>query len=616
MLQNMRKVNYQEVSRAEPVDAPILLSLSYFSRMFNTIDVWQFESWSHHAFGYIGYAYWGGILLIGMVFRICDWAFHRRREQAVWAEELNAYASTHPLEQLPWIGTVYSWVQTYLITPAPLATQDRNLLGCVYSTRAEALVVFGFWVITMILSVLGYRTFPGIIYWPNITDQILRYSADRTGIMSFANIPLIWLFGGRNNILMWATGWSFATFNIFHRHVARMATVQGVVHSLLYGVIYIRSDEDTLEGTIEDLRMVGAIGFRSDDTIVDHLFGSSAYGNVRGFLDYAYLSFRSDPHWVFLSSFVQNSQSRAVYDAGADVVRLEVTLGTPLLQPSPGEYYFLYQPFRFAGWESHPFTIGAWSYEMESDALSLPIMRDSHKSLDITQVPLLSSRSSDTARVSSEGACPAKVKLIFWIRPYDGWTQQLRRQCLACPNREAEATILLEGPYGRTFPLWRYLSVLMVVGGTGVASAVPYIQDHLRRSAIEWDASTAEGKTRTRNIELVWSARQTALLSEVARRELKPALGRADFQATFFATRTSGEFPNNVVDFGCEIRTGRPNIKSLIMNRANDTSAAGSTLAILVCGPLGMADEARAATHLAMRQGHRSIKYVEESFTW
>lgn len=78
--------------------------------------------------------------------------------------------------------------------------------------------------------------------WPDITSQILRYSADRTGIMSFANFPLLFLFGGRNNILIWATGWSFATFNVFHRHVARIATLQAVAHSVLYLVIYIESE--------------------------------------------------------------------------------------------------------------------------------------------------------------------------------------------------------------------------------------------------------------------------------------------------------------------------------------------------------------------------------------
>jgi ferric-chelate reductase len=116
---------------------------------------------------------------------------------------------------------------------------------------------------------------------------------------------------------------------------------------------------------------------------------------------------------------------------------------------------------------------------------------------------------------------------------------------------------------------------------------------------------------------LVWTARQTAFLHEVASRELWPALGREDFQASFYATRAS-EVPlsSELAGLGCGISTGRPHIQSLIMSRACDASAAGSTLAILVCGPAGMADEARAATHLAMRQGYRSIKYVEESFAW
>lgn len=77
--------------------------------------------------------------------------------------------------------------------------------------------------------------------WADISSQLLRYIADRTGIISFANIPLIWLFAGRNNIFLWATGWSFATFNLFHRHVAWIATIQAVVHTLLYLVIFIQS---------------------------------------------------------------------------------------------------------------------------------------------------------------------------------------------------------------------------------------------------------------------------------------------------------------------------------------------------------------------------------------
>lgn len=73
-----------------------------------------------------------------------------------------------------------------------------------------------------------------------MTNQLLRFVSDRTGIISFANFPLIWLFGMRNNIVMWLTGWDFGTYNNFHRWVARVATLQAVIHSVGYTILIIR----------------------------------------------------------------------------------------------------------------------------------------------------------------------------------------------------------------------------------------------------------------------------------------------------------------------------------------------------------------------------------------
>lgn len=78
--------------------------------------------------------------------------------------------------------------------------------------------------------------------FPSETKQVLRYVSDRTGIISFANFPLIWLFGMRNNVVMWLTGWDFGTFNKFHRWVARVATLQAVIHSVGYTIILFRGE--------------------------------------------------------------------------------------------------------------------------------------------------------------------------------------------------------------------------------------------------------------------------------------------------------------------------------------------------------------------------------------
>lgn len=304
------------------------------------------------------------------------------------------------------------------------------------------------------------------------------------------------------------------------------------------------------------------------------------------------------------------------YDEAADVVRLEVTPGIAGLHVRPGDYYFLYQPLRLTGWENHPFTVGAAVVDPPG-----PLPQVSGKprnSVEHSQLPLLSETVSGLESYdATEGQATGSStrRLIFWIRPYDGWTQQLRRQCLRAANQPVHTRILLEGPYGHSFPLWRYESALMIVGGTGIAAAVPHLQDHLRRSANRRRDSKEED-SRVRKIELVWTTRQSAFIRSLADRELKPILDREDFQASFYATGSSDRFREDWTSLGYTVQVGRPHLRSLIMSRALEASAAGMKLAILVCGPAGMAEEARAATHLAMRQGYQRIKFMEESFTW
>jgi hypothetical protein len=76
--------------------------------------------------------------------------------------------------------------------------------------------------------------------FPEVSTQVWRYVSDRTGIISFANFPIIWLFGMRNNLLLSLTGWDFGTYNNFHRWIARVATLQAVVHSVGYTVLVFK----------------------------------------------------------------------------------------------------------------------------------------------------------------------------------------------------------------------------------------------------------------------------------------------------------------------------------------------------------------------------------------
>jgi hypothetical protein len=77
------------------------------------------------------------------------------------------------------------------------------------------------------------------VSWDDKSQQLWRYLADRTGIMAYATLPWIWIFAGRNNVFMWATGLSYQAFNIFHRHIARAGTMLAIVHSVVYVYLFV-----------------------------------------------------------------------------------------------------------------------------------------------------------------------------------------------------------------------------------------------------------------------------------------------------------------------------------------------------------------------------------------
>jgi len=311
---------------------------------------------------------------------------------------------------------------------------------------------------------------------------------------------------------------------------------------------------------------------------------------------------------INLENRVQSTCSWAIYDETSNVVRLQLKPGCSL-RPAAGQYYFLYQPFRLTGWEGHPFTMGAWSYGSVSGPES---STSKATSVDVAQVPLLSDSSSGSERdetTSGPATTPYDLQLTFWIRPYDGWTRQLREECLRSADRRTNATILLEGPYGHTFPIWNYESVMFVVGGTGIAAAVPYIQEHFRRSA--------SSNTRTQGIHLVWTSRQSSFIADIITRELRPALARDDIRLSFYVTDANdiGSSRDDLFGLEIELIAGRPDLASLVTQHVHEARLTDCSTAVVVCGPRGMANETRTGVHARLQQGYQ-VEYVEESFSW
>ncbi|KAI5249750.1 putative FRE family ferric-chelate reductase [Aureobasidium subglaciale] len=470
--------------------------------------------------------------------------------------------------------------------------------------------------------------------------------------MSYATLPWIWIFAGRNNVFMWATGLSYQAFNIYHRHVARAGTVLAIVHSVVYTWLFVEfegwgmfSREFTqlwlLLGVVATITMSLLLLFSVswlrvkfyEAFLVLHI-ALSVITLAGCFLHTSIFNARYDAYlwpivvvWILdrglrllrlvccnlqvqlSKNLIRRVHTVASYSKESDVIRLDVQAGSFLARPVAGQFYYLYQPSTWQGYENHPFTLGAWS-------------RKGNTSEDV-QSSLLQYVNASDIQDEGEGQStlgqlhrPGGYTLTFWIRPYDGWTKRLRDECLKSCDRQITPTILLEGPYGHHCRISSFDTVLLIAGGTGIASAVPYILEHI--------ALSGALKTDTTRMHLVWTVRQASFIQEVFSRELRAASQRDDFSSDLFFTRCSeGTTPEDDVSNDGEqdgtspgMQYGRPDISVTIAKAGIKAEVTGTRLAVLVCGPPAMADEARSAVHRSLKRGCHNMEYFEESFGW
>jgi predicted ferric reductase len=180
----------------------------------------------------------------------------------------------------------------------------------------------------------------------------------------------------------------------------------------------------------------------------------------------------------FSKKMLKSTTAVASYHEDFDIIRLEVRPVSPLVYPAPGQFYFLYQPFSWRGYENHPFSLAAWNYESsiaprKGAAELVPSKGAGEKEFSIHIASTLSTSLESASSKPSNFPTPTQPgpTLIFWIRPYNGWTRRVRDSCKKS-NGVYTSTFLFEGPYGHSAPLYTYDTVIMVVGGTGISGAV------------------------------------------------------------------------------------------------------------------------------------------------
>ena len=149
------------------------------------------------------------------------------------------------LRFVPFPKALVSSFNAHIVQPPAFGTSHnvpilKNM--AVMPTRGQFLFLLYIFFINILASFVGYDM-PNPDTWTRELGWLTHYG-NRVGVLSFANMPLIFLFAGRNNLLLWLTDWSYSTFLLLHRWIGFICVLQAVIHSAVYLDIYVRIHQD------------------------------------------------------------------------------------------------------------------------------------------------------------------------------------------------------------------------------------------------------------------------------------------------------------------------------------------------------------------------------------
>ncbi|KAF5676147.1 ferric reductase Fre2p [Fusarium heterosporum] len=613
----VRRVEQNETGDAITFTEVVLPSEAWFGVWWDTLDSVAYTYTHHDLYGRAMIIFWVIVIAIGVV------------NHAIYQIVNLQIVRNHSPKYGGQLWNLYSWTIGRINVPATFGNRCAQKVGWgTVPPRLQSLTLFAFLLLNIALSIHGYRIVPVNMYFPSKEKQILRYVSDRTGIISFANFPLIWLFGMRNNLLMWLTGWDFGTYNNFHRWVARISTAQAIVHSVGYTLLIFREGGWDYYvfwwsymfwwvgeiATIVMSLLVGASFYwirrqQYELFLVVHIIMSiivlaTMLAHVSIF-EGEYDVFFWVPCFIWVGDRVfrvlriaafnpklWNTWATSVYHPTSNIVRLVIPWSSSLYKPAPGTYYYVHVLNGPRCWESHPFTVAAVTEEGQGDSKLLG-----------EQVPLLENNPTDQGldTVDPQDIGTESRTMTFLIRPYDGFTSRLRDAASAQWPRNVPQRVLVDGPYGHTQPLHLFDNVVFVVGGSGIVVPLSYLQ-------------VLTGPTAPRSVKIHWAVREPAFALDVLKTDIADALGSANLSIDIHLTTHTpqdelSDWPSQVT-----LQRGRIDASSVVRNGSEKTN--GESLAVVACGPAQMADDARKTVADLLRNGVMKIEYFEESFQW
>ncbi|KAI1209537.1 uncharacterized protein F4807DRAFT_96622 [Annulohypoxylon truncatum] len=505
------------------------------------------------------------------------------------------------LRFVPFPKGLASQFNAYFIEPPLFGRRHRAPLHnlAIMPTRGQTMLIVYFFIINIVFSCVGYPLAMPNSWYPSKHEELMGYVRNRQGVLSFANVPLLVLYSGRNNILLTITNWHYSTFLLLHRWIAIICTIEACIHSAMYlhrclvrdeyysesklpywiwGIVAVLAFTVMLPASILPLRQKAynlflashfALSFIALIACYFHIY--HRFENQWGYETWIYIGFAL---WAFdrLMRFARLARN-GIRSAEITVVdENNIRVDVPGVS-AQGHAYLYFPTLSWRVWENHPFSVMGALTAQEPEKTSSVSVSEEKTSLPGSDMEKRDEEPSSPVQDSSVSSQPTtgpsfKTGLTFFIATSGNGIRSILHSKTKLP-------VLVESSYAassldelRTVP-----NCILIAGGVGITALAPLL------------------RTRGTAVRLFWGSRSQALVEAV-----RTALGPGVLEPSIIG----------------EISVGRRLDLRTILERE---VLEGSETAVVVCGPVGMADEVRAIV-CELGQKGRIVKLVDEAFSW
>ncbi|PNY23158.1 Ferric/cupric reductase transmembrane component 2 [Tolypocladium capitatum] len=413
------------------------------------------------------------------------------------------------LRFLPWPASWVTRFNAYVVDPPAFGSQHSTPvwgLG-IMPTRGQALFVAYLCLINIFLNAFGHE-----IFTPNLTHDSHFYNnvSNRSGVLSFAHLPLVFLYAGRNNTLLWLTNWSRSTFLLMHRWAALLCLLHAVLHSLLHLHMAVANLGNLVYAvdSVQPYWYCGIIAILSMSIMVlasilrqkmYELFLAShialAVMVIVGCYYHVTLKYRLDwgfQTWLYISTAVW------VFDRAARLVRcVRGGIKRAFLTPIDDDYYRLDIPGAIASghiylyfptvslwrpWENHPFSVAGVMDRSSHTPSPEHVLVEGSPDQEAKRTEQVSdnqgSHTSPKSETASRPYSPRGIGVVLFIRKRDGITSLLPKRDIGPKG----LPVMVEGSYspGVTFlqddhvsPTHEFPNLICIAGGVGITGILP-----------------------------------------------------------------------------------------------------------------------------------------------